>query len=110
MFCNFTTSTHGKWILAGEHTVIRHQPALVFPIASKQFSIAYQADSQPIRLTITGLALEQIHTPFWQTLSKGCQLTQQSLTQFTGAFTLHNTIPTGAGLGASAALCVGLSR
>lgn len=32
MFCDFETTTHGKWILAGEHAVLRGFSALVFPV------------------------------------------------------------------------------
>jgi mevalonate kinase len=110
MFYNFTTTTHGKWILAGEHAVIRQQPALVFPLPNKYFTLDYRADDTPVQMTVTGQALDQVHEPFWQTLRKGCQLTRQSFTELRGSFKLHNTIPVGAGMGASAALCVGVSR
>lgn len=35
MFYEFQTTTYGKWILAGEHAVLRGHSALVFPIKEK---------------------------------------------------------------------------
>ncbi|MFI4919641.1 MAG: mevalonate kinase, partial [Legionellales bacterium] len=43
MFCDFETTTFGKWILAGEHAVVRGHEALVFPIKEKQLHLQYRA-------------------------------------------------------------------
>ena len=45
MFYDFETTTFGKWILAGEHAVVRGHEALVFPIKEKQLTLRYQAAS-----------------------------------------------------------------
>jgi mevalonate kinase len=51
-----------------------------------------------------------MHLLFWSVLEQGIQLLGRSLNQIGGHFHLDSTIPVGAGMGASAALCVAMSR
>ena len=39
MSSDFQTTTYGKWILAGEHAVIRGHGALVFPVHNKKLTL-----------------------------------------------------------------------
>lgn len=41
MLSEFTTKTHGKWILSGEHAVIRGHSALVFPVTEKTLTFKF---------------------------------------------------------------------
>lgn len=45
MFYDFATTTYGKWILVGEHAVVRGHAALVFPIKGKKLTLSYSATS-----------------------------------------------------------------
>ncbi len=100
----------GKWILAGEHSVLRGSSALVFPLQSKSLKISYIEDSSPLRLEVIsenkaelkGAALGIIDTSFE---SLGLEKNQLK-----GTLSLINSIPVGAGLGASASLCVAMSE
>lgn len=110
MFCDFETMTYGKWILAGEHAVIRGHEALVFPIKEKQLVLKYQASNPAVSADYSGTSGMDLHLLFWSVLERGLQLLGLSLNQVRGHFHLNSNIPVGVGMGASAALCVAVSR
>ncbi|CAM2799824.1 mevalonate kinase [Legionella steigerwaltii] len=109
-FFDFETTTFGKWILAGEHAVVRGHPALVFPIKEKKLTLSYSAAETSLGADYTGSSGADMHLLFWSVLEHGMQLLGRSLNQIGGYFHLDSTIPVGAGMGASAALCVAMSR
>lgn len=110
MFCNFSTTTYGKWILNGEHAVLRNNDALVFPIKEKQLTLAYLPSTTDLSAEYSGSHGNEMHLLFWSVLEQGQHLLGQSLNRLTGHFFLESTIPIGVGLGASAALCVAMAR
>ena len=110
MFYDFETTTFGKWILAGEHAVVRGHEALVFPIKQKQLILRYQALTASLGADYTGSSGADMHLLFWSVLEQGMQLLGRSLNQLVGHFHLESNIPIGVGMGASAALCVAMSR
>lgn len=109
-FCDFQTTTYGKWILVGEHAVVRGHAALVFPIKEKKLTLSYSATSPSLSADYMGTSGADMHLLFWSVLEHGMQLLGHSLNQVGGHFHLDSTIPVGVGMGASAALCMAMSR
>ena len=110
MGIDFSSRSFGKWILAGEHAVLRGCPALVFPISSRFLDLEYRATRQDLELILQGDHGNELQLLIWGVLEKACELKGLSRSQLKGQLVLTSSIPVGAGMGASAALCVALTR
>ncbi len=100
--------THGKWILAGEHSVLRGGTALVFPVQSRYLDFEFvPGDELTLQIEHKNTDLEMA---FWGVLEKALQNLQLKRQQVSGALKLSSNIPVGAGMGASATLCVSLAK
>lgn len=110
MSCDFTVTTHGKWILAGEHAVIRGGKALVFPLKSKQLTLSFTPNSQKLSANFFGDSANDIHLLFFSVIEHGFKLSGHTINHTQGHFDLTNHVPLGAGMGASAALCVAVAK
>ena len=104
---SFHTSVPGKWILAGEHSVLRGCPALVFPLSSRRLELSYQQGKEDVLdLQLQGEHGGELRLLFWGVLERACELKKIRRAHLKGQVLLKSSIPVGAGLGASAALCV----
>lgn len=107
---DFKTTTHAKWILAGEHAVTRGHAALVFPFFNNSLTITYKKQASSIDVTYTGKYGTELRKLFWQLLEYSLDLLKNKDLKLHGYLLLSNTIPPGTGLGASAALAIAITR
>ena len=102
--------TYGKWILAGEHAVLRGCPALVFTLLSKRFELFYSDDGGRLRATFSGEHGPELQPLFWLVIERALALKNLARDDVRGRLDVVSQLPIGAGLGASAALCVAVGR
>lgn len=99
----------GKWILAGEHVVLRGSEALVFPLLSKYLHFKYRATSEALKVSVKGVYKNDLEIFLWSVIEKYLNELKLKRDQLRGELEIYSEIQFGAGMGASATLAVGLS-
>ena len=98
---------HAKWILAGEHAVVRGNPALVVPLLDYTLRISTQ-DAENLQITCAHGAAPTLL--FEGLVHSVCERFKQDPKTLCEHIHLDYNIPTGKGFGFSSALCVAMAR
>jgi mevalonate kinase len=102
--------TTGKWILAGEHAVLRGCGALVFPLESKKFILDYEANDQDFEAQFSGTTGSDYQILFYGLVDRVLEILKIPRKNLLGVVKIRSELPLGSGLGASAALCVAVVK
>jgi mevalonate kinase len=106
---------YGKWILAGEHSVLRGAQALVFPLESCSIQLKGLVElclrhQGGLSFTASGHLKEELPSLLTAVLNRGFDLLPDKNQHIQGELHIENTLPFGAGLGASASVCVLITK
>lgn len=107
---DFQCESFGKCILVGEHAVLRGVPSLVVPLKSRSLHLQYEKSNSVLELVLKGDHGGDLKALVESVLKKACELKKIPLSSLHGRLTLESAVPVGAGMGASATLCVALTR
>jgi len=110
MTIDFHIKAHAKWILAGEHAVLRGHPALVFPIPGKFIELTYVKGDKSLEVEFNASYEETFLVLFWGVFEEALTLLNKKHQDIRGNLSFRNNIPMGAGMGFSAAFCVSLTK
>jgi mevalonate kinase len=109
MTSNHYLETPSKWILCGEHAVLRGHSAIVFP-NNLYLKLTYQNHDEPLTISCKGPLSDLLPSLIPKLAHKALELSHQPQHQLKGSLEVVNEIPAGIGLGFSASLCVSVAR
>ena len=106
---HFKKRFFGKWALAGEYSVLRSGAALVYPLNHYYIDFTYKQTNKPLLIKRKGKHQAGLDFTVTPLLRKALKTLNKKREDLKGRLTIEGHLPFGAGLGASSALCVGMS-
>ena len=108
----FRCRVPGKWVLAGEHAVLRGAAAVALPHPGFFLTLTFQPEPGGSwdGLTVMPSDAESVISGVLRSVEEEWNANDLSFPRPVGSIHVDSTIPIGAGLGSSAALCVALTR
>jgi mevalonate kinase len=103
---NAKFSSSAKWILSGEHSVVRGGKAIAFPLRNFSNSLTFEKGDALFIATNQ----EYWRKTIFSLLEMAAKFLRVSLKKISGHITLKSNIPLQAGLGSSAAICVNIAN
>jgi len=101
----FSIEVPAKWVLSGEHSVLRGASAIAFPYPQLSLKLMFREHDT---LSVTA---NPFHSQIRQLVGRSCEFLKKDARLFsTGEIDIQSQIPIGAGLGSSAALSVAMAR
>ncbi|MDR2646045.1 MAG: hypothetical protein LBC04_02630 [Holosporaceae bacterium] len=101
---NFSSSA--KWILSGEHAVVRGGKAIAFPLHNFSSSLTFE-EGHTLSITTNQ---EHWRKTVFSLMEMAAKFLRVSLKQISGHIMLKSNIPSQVGLGSSAAICVNIAN
>jgi len=108
MWHAFETRVPGKWVLAGEHSVLRGSTAVAMP--HPEFGLTLRYEPGTFQLEILPEKARPVVLELLNSIKDDLESKDRSFTLPSGRISVESSIPNGAGLGSSAALCVAIAR
>lgn len=113
MWASYHVRVPGKWVLTGEHAVLAGGEAVALPHPEFGLTLSFQPQVWPeggerilvVPESATPVLRDLLKSAFSILREKGASFQEPS-----GTLQIESTIPIGAGLGSSAALCVAITR
>ncbi|MBQ7673615.1 MAG: hypothetical protein IJT36_03700 [Alphaproteobacteria bacterium] len=100
--------SHAKWILSGEHTVVRGGKAIAFPLRKYESSIEF-FPSNKLEIHDTSKE-EKFNDVFRSLLQSAAEFAKINFSDITGKFLVQSNIKMKSGLGSSAAICTNIAK
>ncbi len=100
--------SYAKWIMSGEHTVVRGGKALAFPLQKYESSIEF-TPSDELEIYDTN-GEEKFNEIFLSLLRSAAEFAKFDFQKITGKFLVQSNIKMKSGLGSSAAICTNIAK
>jgi mevalonate kinase len=101
---SFSVEVPAKWVLTGEHSVLRGREAIAFPYPLMKLSLSYQS-------SLTGnITANPFQSQIRSLIGRASEFLKIPLDVNEALIDIQSQIPIGAGLGSSAALCVAMAK
>lgn len=111
----FEVTVPGKWVLAGEHAVLRGAMAIALPLEQFKLTLRFTPNKSGEGLVVSPLVVFPAETgPIIVDVIREfrdiCNVGAVGQLDLSGFLEIQSTIPIGAGLGSSAAFCVAITK